>query len=128
MLGGERPVGFIATTDYERARAFYVGVLGLEFVRQDDYALVVRSGGVTVRITRLPEVHPPRNTVFGWEVADVREVAAALADRGVTFERYDFLGADQGADRIWTVPGGAAQVAWFKDPDGNLLSISSAGG
>ncbi|MGA0606205.1 VOC family protein [Phenylobacterium sp. VNQ135] len=126
MLGSERPVGFIGAADYAAARAFYEGVLGLEFVRQDDYALVVRADGVTVRITRLPDVQPSQHTVFGWEVADVRRTAASLAERGVVFECYDFLAPDQGADGVWTGPGGA-QVAWFRDPDGNLLSISTSG-
>jgi len=125
MLANERPVGFIGVTDYERARAFYVDVLGLEFVNQDDYALVVRTGGVKVRITRLPEVQPSQHTVFGWEVSDVRKASADLAAKGVAFERYDFLGADQGPDGVWTAPGGMAQVAWFKDPDGNLLSLTT---
>lgn len=126
MLSDARPVAFVATSDYARARGFYEGVLGLRVAKQDDYALVLEAGGAALRVVKLNGVTPSPHTVFGFETSDVPGAAAWLKARGVGFERYDFLGPAQGPDGVWTGPGGA-QVAWFKDPDGNLLSISSAG-
>ena len=121
MLAGHRILGFAPTRDYERARAFYEGTLGLEFVSQDPYALVLRAGGNFIRIARTPEFVPQPFTVLGWESPRMDEDVAALARRGVAFERYPFL--EQDAKGVWTSPAGT-KVAWFKDPDGNLLSLS----
>lgn len=125
MLKDAHPIAFVMTSDYERARAFYEGVLGLEVVTQDAFALKLRVGATSLRLVKLAEVAATQHTVFGFEVADVPAVANAMAAQGVAFERYEFLGPAQGADGVWTSPDGS-QVAWFKDPDGNVLSISSA--
>lgn len=125
MLGKEKLVGFVVTTDSARSRAFYEGVLGLRVVSEDDFALVVDANGTTVRITKMKEWAPPGHTVLGWEVADVPSMVAALTERGVAFERYGFL--EQDALGVWTAPGGT-RVAWFKDPDGNVLSLSTRSG
>lgn len=124
MLRDAKPVAFVATTNYERARAFYEGVLGLEVIALDEFALKMHVGGVTLRIVKLDAVAASAHTVFGFEVANVSEAVKALTAGGVAFERYDFFGPAQGADGVWTSPAGG-QVAWFKDPDGNVLSISS---
>ena len=126
MLGQARAVGFVSTVDAARARAFYEGVLGLP-LRDDGFALVADLAGAVLRITTLPDFQPGEHPVFGFEVADAHQVAAWLATRGVVFERYAFLGESQGEDGVWTGPSGA-EVGWFKDPDGNLLSISTHGG
>ena len=121
MLALGKMVGFLITTDYDKARAFFEGTLGCEFVSQDQFALVVTLGGHQIRISKTPEFTPLRNTVLGWEVSDIERVVDALAQRGVVFEKYPFV-QDQ-ARGIWAAPGGA-KVAWFKDPDGNVLSVS----
>jgi catechol 2,3-dioxygenase-like lactoylglutathione lyase family enzyme len=121
MLAAGKMVGFVMTKDYEKARAFYEGKLGFVFVSLDQFALVVRAGEHTIRIAKVPNFTPLPGTVLGWEVRKIEEVAKWLLDRGVTLEKYPFV-LDQEL-RIWNAPSGA-RVAWFKDPDGNILSIS----
>jgi catechol 2,3-dioxygenase-like lactoylglutathione lyase family enzyme len=122
MLASGKMVGFLATTDYEKARAFYEGKLGFEFVSQDAFALVMRTGGHNIRIAKVPAFAPFPGTVLGWEVPDVKSVVLWLKDRGVVTEKYPFV-ADQELG-IWATPAGN-HVAWFKDPDGNVLSVQS---
>ncbi|HEY1423202.1 MAG TPA: VOC family protein [Candidatus Acidoferrum sp.] len=121
MLSAGKMVGFVLTKDYERAREFYVEKLGCAFVSHDQFALVVRAGENMIRIVRMPDFVPLQSTVLGWEVGDVEAIADWLTGRGVAFEKYPFV---QDKERgIWTTPGGD-KVAWFKDPDGNVLSVS----
>lgn len=120
MLDSGKMVGFIPTTDYKKAREFYEGKLGFEFVSLDQYALVMSVGGHTVRIAKISNFKPLQGTILGWEVKDIESVAKWLADRGVPPEKYPFV-QDQKLG-IWTTPDGS-KVAWFKDPDGNILSI-----
>jgi len=115
-------IGFIPTRDAARARAFYENTLGLRFVSDDNFALVFDSNGTTIRVVRAPEFTPLPFTLLGWEVPDIEAAVADLTARGVQFARYDFL--NQSPSGIWTAPGNAAHVAWFPDPDGNLLSLS----
>jgi catechol 2,3-dioxygenase-like lactoylglutathione lyase family enzyme len=122
MLADSHIVAFIPTTDFARARAFYVGVLELHEVGQDAFALTVAAGGTNIRIARVETLTPAPFTILGWEVTDVAREALHLGSRGVVFERYPWFTQD--ALGIWTTPDGA-QVAWFKDPDGNVLSISA---
>jgi catechol 2,3-dioxygenase-like lactoylglutathione lyase family enzyme len=121
MLTGGKLVGFLTTTDYEKARAFYEGKLGFEFVSLDQFALAMRAGKNMIRITKAETFNPAQGTVLGWEVDDVKAVVLWLSSRGVVTEKYGFV-PDQELG-IWTAPSGD-QVAWFKDPDGNVLSIS----
>lgn len=125
MLGDARAVAFVGASDLDVARAFYEGVLGLTVVSQDAFVVVAQAGGVSVRIIKPPQVAAASYTVLGFIVEDVPAKAAALAERGVAFERYPWFGEAQGPDGVWLAPSGA-HVAWFKDPDGNLLSISDA--
>jgi catechol 2,3-dioxygenase-like lactoylglutathione lyase family enzyme len=121
MLASGKMIGFVITTDYDRARAFYEGKLGFEFVSLDQYALVMRIGGHMIRIVKLPSFTAAQYTVLGWQVGEIEAVAAWLQQRGVEVEKYPFI-----QDRelgIWTAPNGD-KVAWFKDPDGNVLSVS----
>ena len=121
MLGTTDIVAFLPTTDYEKARAFFEGVLGLRFVSQDPYALVLDANGIMLRVTKVGDHKPEQYTILGWKVTEIESVVAALEKKGVRFERYGFLEQD---DRgVWTTPGGD-KVAWFKDPDGNVLSLS----
>ncbi len=123
MLNAATPMGFLAVSDFGAARRFYEGVLGLEFVADDGFALVLRSGPILVRLTVPPERVAAGYTVFGWQVSDITSEVAILGAKGIAFEHYPFFGESQSPDGIWTAPGGD-KVAWFKDPDGNLLSLS----
>ena len=121
MLAAMNMVGFLLTTDYDQARAFYEGNLGFEFVSLDQFALVMRTSKNMIRIVKVPTFTPLRSTVLGWQVDDLEAIVASLAARGVAFEKYPFV---QDQERgIWTTPTGD-KLAWFKDPDGNVLSLS----
>jgi catechol 2,3-dioxygenase-like lactoylglutathione lyase family enzyme len=121
MLSSGKLVAFLFTTDYARARDFFVDKLGCEFGSQDQFALVVTLGGTTIRISRLADFTPAQGTVLGWEVKNIEAIVDWLIMQGVTLERYPFV---QDQERgIWTSPDGS-KVAWFKDPDGNVLGVS----
>jgi len=122
-LGKQPIVAFVGTCDAERARKFYRDTLGLRLVLdQLPAALVFDANGTMLRVTPVKELHPKRYTVLGWEVPDIVAAAKALEKAGVRFERYG--GFEQDELGIWTAPGGVAKVAWFNDPDGNILGIS----
>jgi catechol 2,3-dioxygenase-like lactoylglutathione lyase family enzyme len=121
MIATAKLVAFVATVDAARARAFYEGLLGLRVVEDQPFALVVESAGTTIRIQKVDRMHAAPYTALGWQVADVVAEVAALAAKGVRFERYP--GMEQDQHGIWPSPSGT-RVAWFKDPDGNVLSLS----
>jgi catechol 2,3-dioxygenase-like lactoylglutathione lyase family enzyme len=114
-------IGFVPTKDAVKARSFYEGILGLRFVSDDQFALVFDVNGTMLRIVRVQGFKPFPFTLLGWQVSGIEKVAAELQQKGVKFEKYP--GMDQDKLGIWTAPGGA-KVAWFKDPDGNVLSVS----
>ena len=121
MLTSNKVIGFLVTRDYDKARSFYEKKLGLEFLNLDQFALVMRSGPTMIRIVKIKDFTPAQNTVLGWEVDDIEKIVAWLGKQGVRLEDYPFI-----QDRktlIWAAPGGS-KVAWFKDPDGNVLSVS----
>jgi catechol 2,3-dioxygenase-like lactoylglutathione lyase family enzyme len=121
MLTSGKLVGFVPTIDFEKARGFYEGKLGFEFVSQDQYALVVKAGEHKIRIAKVLNFKPLQGTILGWEVENIEAAARWLQARGVPLEKYPFV-QDQ-ALGIWTTPNGD-KVGWFKDPDGNVLSIA----
>ena len=121
MLASMNMMGFLLTRDYDKARAFYEGSLGFEFVSLDQFALVMRAGKSVIRIVKVPTFTPLQSTVLGWEVGDIEAVVDWLMKRGVVFEKYPFV--EDKERGIWNAPGGS-KVAWFKDPDGNVLSVS----
>ena len=121
MLGSSDVVAFVATTNADRAREFYGGVLGLRLVADEPFALVFDAHGTTLRVQKLPELAPARHTVLGWLVPDLVAAIRHFSARGVAFERYPGLPQDDLG--IATFPGGG-RVAWFKDPDGNTLSLT----
>ena len=123
MLGSINIVAFVPTRDSEKARAFYEGVLGLRFVKDDGFALVLDANGIMVRVARA-QFTPAPFTILGWQVTDIEKVVAGLQGKGVQFERFGFFEQDKLG--IWTAPTGE-KVAWFKDPDGNILSVSQHG-
>jgi catechol 2,3-dioxygenase-like lactoylglutathione lyase family enzyme len=121
MLGSERLVAFAATSEPARAKAFYGAMLGLRLVSEDPYALVFDAAGVMLRVTRVEQVVTAPYTVLGWDVADIVATSRSLARVGIVPER--FPGLQQDEQGIWTSPSGA-RVLWFKDPDGNMLSLT----
>ncbi len=121
-LSDQPIIGFVATSDPDRARKFYGATLGLPLVSDEPpFALVYDAHGTMLRVTIVNKVNPAAYTVLGWKVPDIVTAAKALSEAGVRFERYQ--GMQQDDFGIWEAPGGA-KVAWFKDPDGNTLSIS----
>jgi catechol 2,3-dioxygenase-like lactoylglutathione lyase family enzyme len=121
MLGSINIVAFVPTRDPEKARAFYEGVLGLRFVKDDGFAMVLDANGIKVRVAKVPEFKPAQFTILGWQVNDIQKIVQELTAKGAHFERFGFFEQDELG--IWTAPGGD-KVAWFKDPDGNILSVS----
>lgn len=120
MFGSTNIVAFVPTKDAEKAKAFYVDVLGLRFIKDDGFAMVLDANGIMVRVARA-QFTPAQFTILGWQVKDIEKTAAGLQEKGVRFERFGFF--EQDALGIWTAPTGD-KVAWFKDPDGNVLSVS----
>jgi catechol 2,3-dioxygenase-like lactoylglutathione lyase family enzyme len=122
MLGQEKLVAMLGTTQPDAARAFFEGALGLTFVGDYPHALMFESGGVRLMVQKGEAVSPPRGTALGWNVSDLKSVMTTLIARGVSFERFE--GMDQDDLGVWRPSGPTTGVAWFKDPDGNLLSLS----
>jgi catechol 2,3-dioxygenase-like lactoylglutathione lyase family enzyme len=121
MLDSQKLMAFVATRNPARAKEFYGGTLGLRFVSDDGFALVFDANGTTVRIATVRELNPAPYTVLGWQVDDIESAVKELTAAGVVFERYGIFPQDEFG--IWAAPGGV-RVAWFKDPDGNTLSLS----
>jgi catechol 2,3-dioxygenase-like lactoylglutathione lyase family enzyme len=121
MLTHSPIIAFIPTKDPARARHFYEDLLGLRFVSDDSFAIVMDANGTMIRIVHVGDFTPFPFTILGWQVSDIHKAVAEMIGKGLQFTRYSFL--EQSADGVWTAPGGA-KVAWFTDPDGNTLSLS----
>jgi catechol 2,3-dioxygenase-like lactoylglutathione lyase family enzyme len=121
MLTHSPIIAFIPTKDPTRARHFYEDLLGLRFVSDDSFAIVMDANGTMIRIVHVGDFTPFPFTILGWQVGDIHKAVADMIGKGLQFTRYSFL--EQSADGVWTAPGGA-KVAWFTDPDGNTLSLS----
>lgn len=121
MLEKSNIVAFVPITDEPRAREFYEGKLGLTFLKDDNFAIVFEANGIRLRAVKMKEVKPSHFTILGWEVKPIEQAVRSLRDRGVHFETFGFFKQDDLG--IWTAPSGD-KVAWFKDPDGNILSVS----
>ncbi len=122
MLGDSPFVGFLLVTDAARAKQFYCDVLGLPLRHEDDYAVVVDAGGTPLRLAIVPQVPEPAGTNAGWLVDDLHTSVRALTAAGITFER--FPGMAQDSDGVWSPSPDGGGVAWFRDPDGNRLSLT----
>ena len=120
MLGDAKIMAFAATANADAARAFYESILGLRLVVDDGFALVFDANGTTLRIAKVDAVAPPPYTSLGWTVADAAATARALTAKGVVMERFG--GMEQDDLGLWSV--GPVRIGWFRDPDGNLLSIT----
>ena len=122
VLASARTVAFVPSTDLDRSRRFYEGILGLPVVEQDRFAVVLDAGRLTIRVTYVgPEFTVQPFTVLGWEVADIQADMVKLVERGVTFLRVSAVEQDEAG--VWTAPDGT-RIAWFTDPDGNTLSLA----
>lgn len=117
----DRVVTFLLTKNPDASIAFYRDLLGLEFLRDDGFALIFNLHGTMLRISKVPDFTPAGHTVLGWEVADIAATVAQLNARGIEFVRYHYM--QQDASGVCTFPTGD-KVAWFKDPDENVLSLS----
>lgn len=121
-----QPVAFVLTADRTRSKPFYADVLGLRMLGEDGHAVTFDLGNRTpLRLTDVPGHKGSGHTVIGWHVGDIRSAVHDLVEKGVVFSVYDGFGQD--ADGIWSSPDGGAKVAWFADPDGNLLSLTQVG-
>jgi catechol 2,3-dioxygenase-like lactoylglutathione lyase family enzyme len=125
MVTGGTLVAFVATADSARSHAFYGGVLQLPIVEETPFANVYDAGGTPLRVTVVPGARPAPFTVLGWEVPDLAAAITALTARGVEFKRYRALSQD--SHGVWRTPDGA-HIAWFEDPDGNVLSLTQPRG
>ena len=121
MLGSTDIMAFVPTKDSGKARCFYEGVLGLRFVSDDGFALVFNANGIMIRLVKTQQFTPVEYTILGWRVKGIEQMVSALLEKGVHCERFGFFQQDDLG--IWIAPNGD-KVAWFKDPDGNTLSIS----
>ena len=127
MLGSAKLGAFVPTRNGEKAREFYVDILGLRYISDDRFALVLDANGIQVCVSKVQDFSPQPFTVLGWEVEDIAKVVADLMEKGVKFEKFGLPGQDERG--IWTAPivdnaTGGARVALFKDPDGNVLSVT----
>src|SRR5271154_3603146 len=121
MLSDKPIIAFAPTVQPEKALAFYRDTLGLKLISQDQFAIVFDAHGIMLRISITQELKPQNFTILGWNVPDIKSIITSLNKKGIVFEKYSFLKQDPLG--IWTSPAGA-QIAWFKDPDGNLLSLT----
>jgi catechol 2,3-dioxygenase-like lactoylglutathione lyase family enzyme len=120
-LGSRKIVAFVATSSPAKAKRFYRDKLGLRLVEASPFALVFDAHGTMLRVTPVNKVATAGYTVLGWQVPDIVDAVKRLRKAGVRFERYDGMGQDKLG--VWQSPSGA-RIAWFKDPDGNTLSIT----
>ena len=125
MLQAAQPIGFLAISDVGRARKFYTRGLGLTLLMATDDGLVLDVNGMPLRLSLVPDFSAQSFTVFGWQVEEIETCVEKLLQNGVVFEHFD--GLDQDENGIWTSPA-RDKVAWFKDPDNNLLSLTQAAG
>ncbi len=121
MLSSAKIVAFVATSKPDSAQDFYEQTLGLKLISNDNFALVFDANGVMLRVQKVQAHTPANHTALGWDVADIQTEMKELMRKGVSCERYEWLEQDELG--VWTAPSGA-KIAWFKDPDGNVLSLT----
>jgi len=123
MLNKNEIMAFVPTIDQVKAKIFYKDILGLTLVAEDNFALEFDANGTTLRVSSVREFQPYPFTVLGWKTTDIESDIKQLNSKGIHFEKYGFFEQDELG--IWIAPGGT-KVAWFKDPDGNTLSLSGS--
>lgn len=119
-LNDQEIISFLATSNVKESRSFFEKI-GLELVEETEFAVVYAGANGQLRIQKVEEFTPHPYTVLGWKVDAIETAVGELMKKGVIFEKYDRLSQDFNA--IWTSPSGA-KIAWFKDPDGNLISLT----
>ncbi len=122
MLNSFPMNGFVPTKDPAKAHAFYEGILGFKLLSDNEFVATYRCGANRIMLQKGTQFEPLQRTIVGWEVTGIREVVSELTARGVAFERFELAWMKQDDLGIWKSPDGS--VAWFKDPDGNTLSVS----
>ena len=120
LLDNAAMVGFVPTKDATKARAFYEGVLGFSVVSDNEWVMSLQSGEQRIMLQKNLKDEPLMRTIVGWEVRGIEDVVRNLTKAGVEFMRVQWV--EQNELGIWHSPDG--KVAWFKDPDGNTLSVS----
>jgi len=123
MLSQSKPVTFIMTSDRTKSKAFYQDVMGLEFDFEDGFAAVFKLFGAILRITEMKSFVAASHSVLGWDVENIEDAIKDITSRGVKMTIYEGFGQDELG--IWHSPVGKAKVAWFNDPDGNVLSLTA---
>jgi catechol 2,3-dioxygenase-like lactoylglutathione lyase family enzyme len=121
MIGAAKIIAMVGTTRGDVARDFYRDTLGLKLREENQFAYIFDVDGVELRVSKVPGMVPSAFAVLGFQVKDIAAEIDAVVAKGVTMERYGFL--QQDARGIWDSPDGGAKVAWFKDPDFNVLSF-----
>jgi predicted enzyme related to lactoylglutathione lyase len=124
ILPTSTPVAFLYVRDRERALNFYRGTLGLALQSSDDFGDFIDLGGGLLRMTVMPDYAANPHPVLGWNVDDIGAAVKSLRDRGIVFNIHEGMGQD--ALGIWTSPDGRSKVAFFSDPEGNVLTLSQA--
>lgn len=124
ILGTALPAIIICTRDRARSTAFYRDILGLELASEDRFAAVFRTGGINLRVSTVNDFTPHGHTIVGFKVRDVGAAVKALREKGVAFDIHEGFAQDELG--ILSMLDGTLQVAWFKDPDGNVLSVTNA--
>src|ERR1700676_3460315 len=124
ILEAAKLVAIVCTRDRARAAKFYRDTLGLKMKLEDDYAIAFDVSGIDLRVSTVPDFTPHEHTVLGFSVPDVTAAVKALREKGVSFNTYK--GFNQDELGIWSLPNSALRVAWFNDPDGNVLSVTNA--
>jgi catechol 2,3-dioxygenase-like lactoylglutathione lyase family enzyme len=124
VLGRKDVAANVAVKNLERARRFYEDVLGLKPVHEEGGELVtLKSGGSMLNVYRSDYAGTNKATALTWEVDDMDAAVDALKAKGVAFEHYDNMGMPREGD---VYDGGEYRIAWFKDPEGNILNIVGA--
>jgi catechol 2,3-dioxygenase-like lactoylglutathione lyase family enzyme len=123
-LADAKPIVVVCTRNRTRAATFYRDTLGLTLTSEDALAAVFDVGGTAVSLSTVADFTPHEHTILGFKVSDVEAAVLGLRERGIVFNRYPGFNQDQLG--ILTVPGTMVRVAWFKDPDGNVLSVTDA--
>ncbi len=124
ILANAKPAIVVCTRDRVRSIAFYRDILGLSLAKEDNLAAVFHTGGVTLRVSTVPDFIPHNHTILGFQIQDVPATVKALKQKGVTFNLYPRFHQDEHG--ILAIPGCSIRVAWLTDPDGNVLSITNA--
>lgn len=121
MIGDAKLIAMVGTMRGDAARDFYRDTLGLKLREENQFAYVFDVDGVELRLSKVPALIPTAFAIMGFRVTDIEAEIDAIVAKGVVMERYSFL--QQDARGVWESPDGGAKVAWFKDPDFNVLSF-----